>query len=63
MKDFQIEGFKKTLDPATVSYLEERLEKSSQIGLRKITEKAENDLKQLENEAAYDHLKIESETK
>ena len=63
MKDIQIEGFKKTLDPVTVEYLEEKLERQSRVDLRKITEKAANELKQLENEAAYDYLKIEKETK
>lgn len=63
MKDIQIEGFKKTLDPATVDYLEQKLEHTNRVDLRKITEKADNELKQLENEAAYDYLKIEKETK
>lgn len=63
MKDIQIEGFKKTLDPATVDYLEQKLEHTNRVDLRKITEKAANELKQLENEAAYDYLKIEKETK
>lgn len=63
MKDIQIEGFKKTLNPVTVEYLEEKLEKTSRVDLRKITEKAANELQKLENEAAYDYLKIEKETK
>ncbi len=63
VKDIQIEGFKKTLDPVTVEYLEEKLEKSNRVDLRKITEKAANELQILENEAAYDYLKIEKETK
>ena len=63
MKDVQIEGFKKTLDPVTVDYLEEKLETTSRVDLRKITERAANELQKLENEAAYDYLKIEKETK
>lgn len=63
MKDIQIEGFKKTLDPLTIGYLEEKLETHSKVDLRKITERAANELKQLENDAAYDYLKIERETK
>ena len=63
MKDVQIEGFKKTLDPVTVEYLEDKLEQTNRVDLRKITEKAKNELQKLENEAAYDYLKIESETK
>lgn len=63
MKDIQFEGFKKTLDPLTIGYLEEKLESQNKVDLRKITEKAANELKQLENEAAYDYLKIERETK
>ena len=63
MKDIHIEGFKKTLDPLTIGYLEEKLESQNKVDLRKITEKAANELKQLENEAAYDYLKIEKETK
>ena len=63
MKDIQIEGFKKTLDPATVEYLDQKLDHANRVDLRKITEKAANELKQLENEAAYDYLKIEKETK
>jgi predicted nucleotide-binding protein (sugar kinase/HSP70/actin superfamily) len=63
MKDVQIEGFKKTLDPVTVEYLEDKLEQTNRVDLRKITEKASNELQRLENEAAYDYLKIEGETK
>lgn len=63
MKDVQIEGFKKTLDPVTVNYLEEKLETTNRVDLRKITERAANELQKLENEAAYDYLKIEKETK
>jgi len=63
MKDIQIEGFKKTLDPVTVGYLEEKLETQTRVDLRRVTEKAANELRQLENEAAYDYLKIEKETK
>ena len=63
MKDIQIEGFKKTLDPLTVNYLEEKLESQTRVDLRRVTEKAANELRQLENEAAYDYLKIEKETK
>ena len=63
MKDIQIEGFKKTLDPVTVRYLEEKLESQTRVDLRRVTEKAANELRQLENEAAYDYLKIEKETK
>ena len=63
MKDVQIEGFKKTLDPVTVDYLEEKLETTNRVDLRKITERAANELQKLENEAAYDYLKIEKETK
>lgn len=63
MKEIQIEGFKKTLNPATVDYLEQKLETSNRVDLRKITERASSELKQLENEAAYDYLKVEKETK
>lgn len=63
MKDVQIEGFKKTLDPVTVEYLEDKLEQTNRVDLRKITERASNELLRLENEAAYDYLKIEQETK
>ena len=46
-----------------MEYLEEKLESTTRVDLRKITEKAANELQQLENEAAYDYLKIEKETK
>lgn len=63
IKNVQIDGFKKTLDPETVKYLEEKISSSNRVDLRKITEKAQHELFDLENEAAYDYLKIENETK
>ena len=39
------------------------MEKTNRVDLRKITERAANELQKLENEAAYDYLKIEKETK
>lgn len=63
MKEMNLEGFKKTLDPATIQYLEEKLEGSSRVDLRKISKIANEELRKLENAAANDYLDVEEETK
>lgn len=63
MKEINLDGFKKTLDPATINYLEEKLEGARRVDLRKISEKASEELRELENAAANDYLEVEDETK
>lgn len=60
--NIEIDSFKKTLDNSTLNYISKKELSSNKIDLRKLSEQATMELRQLENEAAKDYLKIQTET-
>ena len=60
-KDFNLRGFEKTLNPKTIRYLNST-NQPDKLDLRQVSDNVVNELRSLQNEAAFDYLKIENET-
>lgn len=61
-KDFNLRGFEKTLDPKTIRYLNSKTNQPDKLDLRQVSDNVVAELRALQNEAAFDYLKIENET-
>lgn len=61
-KDFSLRDFEKTLNPKTVRYLNSKASQLEKLDLRQISDNVVSELRNLQNEAAFDYLKIEKET-
>jgi hypothetical protein len=61
-QDFSLRDFEKTLNPKTVRYLNSKNNQLEKLDLRQISDNVVTELRSLQNDAAFDYLKIESET-